>query len=542
MRALTDEVESLKKYLSHGAPTAVREETGGAVEVDVLGERLTGLFGAEGGREEGLESVRLASGLPAFGPSSSTPAKDVRAKTSSAGHLGGLPSYSAAVTGAAMTTATTAASSSSSRVGMPMVTGAPGTFVPPSFGAPPMGAFGAFTTPAAHAASRFPPVAPTATTAAFSAAPMVPAAFSGIPAAPVGIPAAPMGFPAAPMGLPAAPVGFPAAPGGGRGGERRENTKVRVLAMSGKVIKLTIKENNDIVNFLDALAKLESIIRDLYSEETEQLKVQIALNQLGDKIRSDGDAVYESMGEAGDYDLGEFFRGIYRMSYPAPQSTLDLGFRNLKQGGGTVSEYARKFRTVVGLLGYNLTTFTFKFIDGLTNAELRQAIRRQNIEGMEFQELVALISSINNSLSTEKQQTKVFFGAEVRGESKGEAGVLEGWGGGDEEDERICKILGVPVQKYFKKADEKKVSRETCWNCFNKGHQSLACVKKNCKFCARPTQVVKHLSLICPKAPSDFRKFFEARENSKKEQVKMANERIPVEFDDYYFSSDELSD
>ena len=309
-------------------------------------------------------------------------------------------------------------------------------------------------------------------------------------------------------------------------------SRVSLLSSSSKVIKIKITDNSEVISYLDQVIKLEGVIEDLYGEVEEKLKIQIALNQLEGQVRTDGDSIYEECRENGVFCLNSFFKDMFKLAFPAPQSTLDLGFRTLTQGKGSVVEYGRRFKTMIKLMRYEIGGYFYRFIDGLASSELRSALRRQNIEGIVFEELVSLAVAIGNSLSQEKVTEKIFFGESAQDLGRGEDSSQEG--GGD----MMALVFADPITKYFENAKVKGVHGR-CFNCFSKAHKLLECRMKTCKFCGELNSRVKHYSLICPKCPKSLDKFFEVREEAKQEKEKV---RHAPEFSAYVFDSDEFSD
>jgi len=326
----------------------------------------------------------------------------------------------------------------------------------------------------------------------------------------------------------------------------------QIRATSTKVIRTKLSPSSDIVTFLDKITQLENAIEEIYSNETEKVKIQIALQNFSDALRTEGDLVYDGCKSSGFFHLKSFLKEVFSYSFPAPESTLISAFEGISQNHptkGNITDYARRFRAIISMLKYDLEGFRTKFVDGLANSELKSALRRNNWEGLTFTELVRLAVSIENNLSRERPAAKAYVvrggGERLEGEGSGvdhgvgerdwDLGASGGYDSG-EDDERAQLIMGVPIAKYFQAADRQNVSNR-CFNCFNK-HKSTLCPIKYCKFCERKNSLVKHYSLLCPKAPKNFEKFLEAREKvrkEKKETVRYAND-----FVDYDFSSDEF--
>ena len=300
-----------------------------------------------------------------------------------------------------------------------------------------------------------------------------------------------------------------------------------VLAQSSKVIRTRLQRTDDITTFLDNCKRIESAINADYGEESQKTKIRIALNAFSDELRGDGDHVYEEMERDGDFNLNQFFQIVFKMSFPAPSSMLISGFESLTQNHPTKSslvDYARKFRTLIRLLQYDVEGFKGKWVSGLSNAELKSALRRTNWEQISFAELVALAIAINTNLEKEKPSAKVFSARDEEG--------LEGKG----EEESVLKIFDVPTSRYFRMADKHGVGGK-CYNCFG-NHRSNECRVKTCKFCHAPNKDARHFSLICPKAPSDFSKFLDTRAKAKLDK----GLRYASDFDAYQFSDGEISD
>ena len=305
----------------------------------------------------------------------------------------------------------------------------------------------------------------------------------------------------------------------------------KVLLQASKIIKTKLHAGPDIVIFLDNQTKLMRAIEDIYGEESERTKIQIALNQMDDKLRSDADVLYDKCRQEEFYDLDAFCRGLLKMSFPAPRSSLDIGFQSLRQNypeKSTIVEYGRRFRTMARLLDKNPDHYFTKFVAGLASGDLQAALRRTRLEGMDFDELVALAVSIGNMLLMERPVGKEIVGKELV------AKEVEG-------QEECYKIMGVPLAKYFAVAEEKNVNKR-CFNCFSPGHQILECRVRSCKFCDKLTSAVKHFSLLCPLAPKTFDKYLGARDAASKNYKKAAPVRYAEDFEDYLFDSDEFSD
>ena len=132
----------------------------------------------------------------------------------------------------------------------------------------------------------------------------------------------------------------------------------------------------------------------------------------------------------------------------------------------------------------------------------------------------------------------------------GVVGVSKEWNGDETclkmmenmEVDASYKIMGVPLGKYLKTAEEKGVKLR-CFNCFGTGHGSMQCGLKMCKFCEKNVGQVSHYSLLCPRAPKNLTKFLEQRDLTKAKKYEKQNVVcIPDDFADFNFESDELSE
>ena len=326
----------------------------------------------------------------------------------------------------------------------------------------------------------------------------------------------------------------PVPAGRRRGASDPNKERLQKLANCNKVVKIKLGEENDIILFLDTAARLQSAIEDLYSGETEKFRIMIALACMEPKIRGEAESIYETARLSDIYNLSEFFQNLFKLIFPAPNSTLEIGFRTLTQNNpkGSITDYARRFRMICKLLNFSLMTHINKFIEGLASGEVKAALRRTNLEGMEFGAVVTLAVGITNNLSFEKSNmSKIFAGREREGSSGGYGDSLStgerifgrsapNFGDEEEEDDKINKIMGVAFSTY-KKASE-KLGVSGCYNCFQK-HRAFDCPLKSCKFCKQPTSKVQHFSIICPNCPSKLDMYHKQRNDwkEKREQDKV---------------------
>ena len=311
--------------------------------------------------------------------------------------------------------------------------------------------------------------------------------------------------------------------------------ETQVLINSQKLVKYILKSKSDVVSFMVDVAMLVESIEEFFGGESEDLKIKISLLHMGDDVRNDADAVYKTLKGAGDYDLKKFMTDLFAINFPAPWSSLDLAYRELRQGDSTIIEYARKFKLFVGKLELNLKAQVNKFLLGLRENQVRSALYKQNLESLDFEAIVRWAVNLTNNMKLERASAGVHFGEETN--MGCETSVLESREG---ENEASYKIMGVPISEYWKVMDAKGVKNK-CFQCFGEGHGSISCSLKRCKFCDKDTKIAKHYSILCPRCPKDLTKFIEARD-----KAKFNRRPTPVkytdEYDNYEFESDELSE
>ena len=321
-------------------------------------------------------------------------------------------------------------------------------------------------------------------------------------------------------------------------GGRPRNT-LASLAQSSKVIKIKLSDGLDIVSYVDAQSKLQNSIEEFYSEEDDEFQIKVALLALGENLRTDADFIFSGFRELGHYSLEDFFTALFKLSFPAPLSTLDLGFRKLTQNYPTKSsivEYSRKFKTFVRMLGLNLETQINRFLDGLADGEVRMTLRKNNLEEMDFRGVVTLAMNIQNNLSLEKTSRAMWGGYREEGEGVGVfMGEDRSWAGED----GVNLVMGIPLKRYLDEATRWGLDKK-CFNCFNE-HSAQEC-KRVCRFCSKQVQQAKHYSLLCPKRPRDFRKYMVARgEAQKRVEEKRAQVKLVEDsFITYEFGEEEF--
>ena len=285
--------------------------------------------------------------------------------------------------------------------------------------------------------------------------------------------------------------------------------RLKLIADSKRVISVTIDETSDVVNFVLSLNSLQSSIRDFFGSEDDHTKILCANAHFLGNIKITGDQILEIMGDNGEYDFEVFFEKVFKMSFPSPDTALDCGFRKISQNyptPTTIVGYARRFRVFVDKLGLKLRSQYLKFIEGLSNSEVRASILRYPYHTLAFNDLVEYAVGLENSLSAVKTQS-----VQVK--------VCHEQYADEEDVECVLKIMGKSLKDYQSALSSKGLGRgKRCYNCFSGDHFAKACRSTVCRFCRVPTDKAGHLSIFCPKCPKDLRRYMEERKQFNIEQ------------------------
>ena len=303
--------------------------------------------------------------------------------------------------------------------------------------------------------------------------------------------------------------------------DRRSMTSntLRLVSDSVRVIKVTIGPQTDVIEHLLEVDSLKSSILDFFNSESEETKCLVAKAHLMNSLKNTGDMIMKGMSAKGVFDLELFFEQLFAMSFPAPESALDIGFRKISQSyptPTTIVEYSRRFVVFCEKLKLSLKSNTLKFIEGITNSEVRSSLMRYPYQTMEFPDLVSYAVGLQNTLSVAKKQEKAFLG------------ISEG-----DETDIIGKIFDKPLKDYTDVLTKQNIKGKFCWNCFKGSHLSIDCRTKSCRFCFETNARCGHLSLLCPKRPRDLKKYVEERADKRYtqamagEEAEEENENIP---------------
>ena len=302
----------------------------------------------------------------------------------------------------------------------------------------------------------------------------------------------------------------------------------KIISESNKLIDVKMVATNEITDYIESMSLLQRAVDQYYSEETQKVQIMVVMHHMDKKLRQDGNVIYDEFMRVGGWDLGKFFQELFAANWPAPSSTLRLGFDKLTQSyplKGSIHDFSRRLRAYCELMGFELKAQLPKFIEGLTSGALRAAIRRHNLESMTFEQVVQLTVSVGNNLQSEKSNESVMVSGE--GAEYPEA------------SEQVFKIFDTDVRKYFRVADEKGVGQR-CFQCFSKDHRVANCKKSSCKFCSQKSVKVRHYSLLCPRAPRNFTTFLNVRDSAVDKRTSVL--KITDDFREYTFQESDFSD
>ena len=301
----------------------------------------------------------------------------------------------------------------------------------------------------------------------------------------------------------------------------------KTLVEASKVIRIKVVFSNNVIDYLDTLMDLENEVEGIYGDEPELLKCRIALNAMTDRARRDGKNVFARFELANVFDLGELIKQTFKLGFPASGTTLQYNFDSLTQTYPdklTIGEYARKYRTLLRLLDLDVNRYTKRFINGLSNSQVRLGLRYQELDGRSFDSIVSHAIQLECNIADEKASNVRLVAEPGREEREGE--------------DSLYKIMGIPVTRYVEEARRKSIGTR-CWNCFSSQHRAQDCRQRSCRFCDKLVKDINHYSLLCKRAPRSFDQFLKAREIQKQ---KTEAARFTDNFDGYDFDEDELSD
>ena len=199
----------------------------------------------------------------------------------------------------------------------------------------------------------------------------------------------------------------------------------------------------------------------------------------------------------GRFNFDDFFNRLFVLRFPKALSSLEIGFRKLSQSHPTkvgIVEYGSRFAVFVKKLGLSLKGNYLKFVEGLTNPEVRVAMLRFPFHDLSYEMLISTAVGIENSVSISRSvsQARALMNSENDDFEVGE-------------DDQIYKIHGKPLGEYLAALKAQNIGDKICFQCFNRSHLAQRCYRLKCRFCSRVSSECGHLSLLCPKAPKDIK-------------------------------------
>ena len=313
---------------------------------------------------------------------------------------------------------------------------------------------------------------------------------------------------------------------------RETREKLNNVVSAAKVIRIKISYHDDIIQFNTSLDQLRTRMHRFFPDESDLFKILVLMQCVCDTTLKIVERVFQNQERENRVCFDTAISDVFEEVFPSNASTLRNLFGKLTQAQPdrlTVPAYGEKFRHLAQLLGYDLRGYYVRWIDGLTNVQVKEALRRTRVDALTFSQLIELAVSIEGNLSIAKKETETRV-YETHADSDDDLLV--------DRDELMAKIFDNTVGQYLRRARESKIGNR-CWNCFSSAHKSTDCRMRSCKFCDRLNKEAKHLSLLCPKAPKDLSRLLEVRETKK---ASRAGVRFADEYDQYHFESDELSD
>ena len=332
-------------------------------------------------------------------------------------------------------------------------------------------------------------------------------------------------------------------------------TRIRLIADSKRVISVNVCESNDVVEFVLAMSSLQSSIEEYFGEEDEHTKVLCANAHFVGNVKISGDQVLSMMSDEGLHDLSIFCDRVFKYSFPSYETSLTCGFRKISQQyptPTTIVGYARRFKVFTDKLEIKLKSHFLKFIEGLSHSDVRNSLLRYPYGTMSFNQLVEYAVGLQNSLSATKMS-----GVSVNSGREGDQGTASERACGQTseggfENDFVYKIMGKSITQYGEAMTRKGLGRmKVCFNCLSQSHLSVNCRSKSCKFCFLTTEKAGHLSILCPKCPSNLTRYVEEREkynrdykqkmDEKRAQVRYGNEP-EGELTDFNFDQDDVDE
>ena len=159
----------------------------------------------------------------------------------------------------------------------------------------------------------------------------------------------------------------------------------------------------------------------MFGEASPEFECKIANLHLGEEISSYGDEILTSMEKDHSYDLSQFFIQLSKYVFPAKHSSVYLKYEDFEQGELGIVEYGRVLRCLSESMECPLWTQCGKFIRGLKDKEIRETLKRTDVDKYDFQGLIQFAVYLENNLERDrrvKEKEEQEKGEQEKGEQR----------------------------------------------------------------------------------------------------------------------------
>jgi hypothetical protein len=152
-----------------------------------------------------------------------------------------------------------------------------------------------------------------------------------------------------------------------------------------------------VTQFLPDIFQLKNAVLEHYGTETEKIQCQVVKNHLKGQVRAVGDMIFDSMGVTNNYELNRFMTTLSQLSFPSSNTSLEMGYRKLRQNRSTIIQYGNKHVILCQHLERVLDTQNQKWIEGLNSDTIRQALLRGRFSTLDFYDLLTYACESENA-------------------------------------------------------------------------------------------------------------------------------------------------
>ena len=177
---------------------------------------------------------------------------------------------------------------------------------------------------------------------------------------------------------------------------------LKLVSDSNRMIKEQLELSGDVVDFLLASETLKQGIQDFLGGQSGYIQIIAAKYKCSPALKNTANEIISSMRREGRFNLDDFFNRLFVLRFPKALSSLEIGFRKLSQSHPTkvgIVEYGSRFAVFVKKLGLSLKGNYLKFVEGLTNSEVRVAMLRFPFHDLSYEMLISTAVGIENSVS-----------------------------------------------------------------------------------------------------------------------------------------------